>query len=134
VAEILIRISGDGSYRLRHGPSSVELETTTPPEYGGAGGSFSATDLVAAGLGSCVATTLQAVARREGIPDERLEVQVVKTLAEKPRRIESLDVTITADTILSPAQRRKILAAVRACPVHRSLSPDVRVDLSLYPK
>jgi uncharacterized OsmC-like protein len=134
LTEIVIHISGDGSCRLRHGPSAVKLETTTPPEYGGAGGSFSATDLVAAGLGSCIATTLQAVSRREGIADEAFAVRVVKTLAERPRRIESLEVEIAADIELSDAQRRKILAATRACPVHRSLHPDVLVTISLHPR
>ena len=65
MSTIQIRLSGPGSCRVAHVPSSAEIPTESPPEYGGRGGSFSATDLVAAGLGACTATSVQGVLARE---------------------------------------------------------------------
>lgn len=131
MSETEIQLTGHGRCLVRHVESGQTVELASPPEYGGRGGSFSSTDLVAAALGSCVATSLQVVATREGIPDSEISVRVFKTLSERPRRIGSLQVVITVARPVSVAQRRKFLAVAKTCPVHRSLNTDVSLEFIL---
>lgn len=131
MSTIEVRLEGTGRCEVRHRESGAMLHTEAPPEYGGGGRSFSATDLVAAGLGACVATTLQAVAGREDLAAESFTVEVSKQLARQPRRISRLEVHISCAQPLTDQQRRKLLAAARTCPVHRSLDSDVEVVIKL---
>jgi uncharacterized OsmC-like protein len=49
-------------------------------------------------------------------------------MQENPRRIARLTGVITLPSGLDTAQREKLLAAVRACPVSRSLHPDIALE------
>jgi putative redox protein len=71
------------------------------------------------------------VAKRSGIELKGTRVQVTKEMAAAPsRRLGSLDVTVTlpAGVKLSDAERRKLESAAKACPVHESLHPDVKIN------
>ena len=129
--EVRIALVGEGRCRASHSPSNAEVATETPPEYGGRGDSFSATDLVAAGLGACIATSVQAVTAPGGIPDSRVSVTVRKHLSPSPKRICALDVIIRIREALDADQRGRILAAARSCPVHRSLHPEIGIEIDL---
>lgn len=131
MSETEIQLSGHGRCLARHIESGKTVETATPPERGGSEDSFSSTDLVAGALGSCIATSIEVVAFREGIPGSEISVRVVKTLSDKPRRIGSLQVVMTVARPLSVEQRRKILAVAKTCPVHRSLHPDIGIEFIL---
>ena len=131
MTDIQVHLTGHGTRLATHGPSSVAIETRVPTELGGPGGTFSCTDLVATGLATCIATSVQALASREGVADSEIAVRVSKRLSERPRRIAALSVQITIERALTDRQREKILRVARTCPVHRSLSPDVDVEIEL---
>ena len=77
---------------LVHGPSGATLKTTPPQDNGGDGSAFSPTDLCAASLGACGASTAALFARRAGIPLERIAFEVVKEMTAAPRKIGKLSV------------------------------------------
>jgi uncharacterized OsmC-like protein len=131
MSRVEVKLVDEGSCQVKHDTSSATLTTDAPPEYGGRGRSFSSTDLVSAALGSCIATTMQAVLVREGLPSEGVAISVCKTLSQHPKKIEKLDVDIRCSFELTPVLRRRLTAAVRACPVKRSLHPEVEVGLEL---
>jgi hypothetical protein len=54
VVDIQTRYEGDLHCTATHGPSGAELATDAPVDHRGRGQSFSPTDLVAAGLGTCM--------------------------------------------------------------------------------
>jgi putative redox protein len=113
-----------------HGPSGFTLETDAPRDNQGRGEQFSPTDLVGAALSTCILTTMAIVAKRDGVPFESARAEVEKEMVSSPsRRIGSLEVTVHMPGSLSPEVRRKLEAAAHHCPVHNSLSPEVRISL-----
>src|SRR5579862_9090676 len=131
MSTILIQPIGPGQCRVVHKESGAVLHTDSPPEYGGEGRSFSATDLLAAALGVCITTNIDTVALRHGVPLEAIEVQVTKHLSQSPKRVASLDVAINVQHIISPELRIKLQRAADGCAVHRSLHPDLEVSIRI---
>jgi putative redox protein len=130
--EIDIRYLGELHCSAGHGPSGATLTTDAPVDNGGRGEDFSPTDLVAAGLGSCILTVIGLVAKRSGWSLEGARARVVKHMTTSgPRRIGRLEVLVTVPTApgLDAAALALLERAADACPVKRSLHPDVAVDV-----
>ena len=114
---------------LDHAPSHARVPTQAPKDNGGDGSAFSPTDLCAASLGSCAATTLSLYATRSGIPLTGVAFSVEKHMtAEPPRRIARLVLKLTIDSPCGDEDYGKLVNAAKTCPVRRSLHPDVVVD------
>jgi len=129
--EISGSYTGELKMELRHGPSGMEIKTAAPRDNMGDGSSFSPTDLLAASLGSCMVSTMAIVAKRSGIPFEQASFSLEKHMtASPPRRVDSVPVTIHLPASLTPEQRETLEHAARNCPVERSLSPDVRREVT----
>jgi len=120
---------GDDKVELTHGPSGHKLVTDLPADNGGKGRTFSPTDLAASSVASCVLTIMAKLALREGIKFEGASFEIEKHMQEEPRRISKFSGTITLPAGLDPRQRAKLLACVKACPVSRSLHPDIKIEL-----
>jgi putative redox protein len=115
---------------LVHGPSGATLRTTPPVDNGGDGSAFSPTDLCAASLGACGATTAALYAKRAGIPLESISFEIVKEMTQAPRRIGRLTVVYRFRTSASYEDYQKLVAAAKACPVRRTLEATVEIDES----
>ena len=126
------RYIGSKKIELRHEPSGSILVTEAPVDNGGEGQSFSPTDLVAAAFGSCVLTTIAIVADRSGINVDGMHMQVDKHMQQEPRRIGDMPLMIHLPAQLLEDQRAKLERAGRACPVHRSLHPEVRAEITFF--
>ena len=125
MADLIVELTGPTTTRIAHAHSSAVLETAMAVEYGGTGGAFSSTDLVAAALGSCIATNLGPLAERHGIPLDAIRLAVRKQLTPPPKRIGRLEVTVRISTPLTADQRARFESAAASCTVHRSLHPDL---------
>ena len=122
---------GDDKVELTHGLSGDKMVTDLPPDNGGRGRTFSPTDLAAASVASCVLTIMAKIAERDGVNFKGAAFEIEKHMQEGPRRIAKLTGTITLPTGLEPKQREKILAAIKACPVSRSLHPDIKLEFEI---
>lgn len=122
---------GDDKVELTHGLSGNKLLTDLPPDNGGKGRTFSPTDLAAASVASCVLTIMAKIAERDGADFKGASFEIEKHMQESPRRIASLTGVITLPAGLEPGQRAKILAAIKACPVSRSLHPDIKLEFEV---
>ena len=120
--------AGDGQVELTHGLTGSKITTDLPPDNGGKGRTFSPTDLAAASVASCVLTIMAKVAAREGIHFEGASFEIEKHMQESPRRIGRLSGVVVLPAGLTPGQREKLLACMKACPVSRSLHPDIKLD------
>ena len=132
--EIDIVYQGNLRCVATHGPSKQVLSTDAPVDNGGKGEAFSPTDLVATGLGACVMTIMDLVARRNGLDLTGMKVHVIKEMASTPvRRIASLQavVSLPPGLALSATDRAKLEQAAQTCPVKQSLHPDIRVTIRL---
>jgi len=128
--EIDVEYQGDLHCRAVHGPSQGILTTDAPVDNGGKGELFSPTDLVAAGLGSCILTVMGLVARRRDIDLTGATARVTKEMARAPvRRIGRLTVTVTFPGTLTLSAEDRLLLEKTAdlCPVKQSLHPDLAV-------
>lgn len=135
MVRIDIEYKGDLRCQAEHEPSRQLLVTDAPKDNMGRGEAFSPTDLLATSLGTCVVTTMAIVARREGLELSGFCSSVEKVMVADPlRRVGELKVKLTMPAGLSDVQRKKLEAAAHACPVHKSLHPDTKVEFTfLYP-
>jgi putative redox protein len=135
--QINIAYEGGLHSTATHGPSGRTVQTDAPLDNGGKGESFSATDLVATALGSCMGTVMGLVANRHQLDISGLQITVVKEMTADPvRRIGSLTTRLVfpAGKPLTAEQRAMLEAAARACPVKHSLHPDVKTPVEfVYP-
>ncbi|MGJ3243280.1 MAG: OsmC family protein [Opitutales bacterium] len=131
MVEVSITYTGDLHCQAVHGPSSSSLETDAPVDNRGRGERFSPTDLVATGLGTCMATIMGMQADVLGIDLTGARVRVTKEMtASPPRRIARLDVAIDIPGNLTDKQKAQLERAAETCPVHRSLHPEVAVPVT----
>lgn len=124
---VKITATYDGALRCTatHGPSGSVLSTDAPKDNQGLGASFSPTDLVATALATCMLTTMDLVARREGIALTGMRLEIHKQMASDPRRIAALPAHVTVPGRLTAEQRQRLEATARGCPVARSLHQQV---------
>jgi putative redox protein len=136
--EINITYEGGLHCTATHGPSRNTLPTDAPLDNGGKGAAFSPTDLVATALGTCMATIMGLLAKRNHLDIDGLQVQVIKEMTADPvRRIGSLKTRLVfpPGKALSATDRAKLEAGAKTCPVKQSLHPDVKTPLEfVYPE
>jgi putative redox protein len=135
--EIDITYEGGLHCAAMHGPSKQTLTTDAPVDNGGHGAAFSPTDLVATALGTCMATIMGIVAKRNNLDIAGVKIHVVKEMVAEPvRRIGSLTTRIVfpPGKTLSAADRTKLEAGAKACPVKQSLHLEVKTPIEfVYP-
>lgn len=128
---IEVTLQDIGRCRIKHSDSGQVIHTATATEYGGVGGTFSSTDLVAAALGSCIATNIDRVLQRAEVPLDSVQVHVKKSLSINPKRLARLAVTILIQQAVDSSLETKLRRAAEGCVVHRSLHDDVEVSLDV---
>ncbi len=126
LVDIHIDYTGELHCKAEHGPSHQSLETDAPLDNQGRGESFSPTDLVATGLGTCMATTMGIKARAAGFDLTGVQLHVKKIMTVQPlRRIARLEVTLR----VPPPVAGRCDAAMRALLEHTAHTCPVRVSL-----
>ena len=116
----------------KHEPSGSELETDAPKDNQGLGEKFSPTDLIATSLGTCILTTMAIVAERDGVDIKGSTVEVEKHMTtEGPRKIGALKVLLKLPNSVPEDYRKKLNHIAEACPVKRSIHPDIEVPIEI---
>ncbi|MCE9623932.1 MAG: OsmC family protein [Deltaproteobacteria bacterium] len=129
MVKIDLEYLGDLRMQAQHGPSGVQLHTDAPVDNQGKGESFSPTDLVATGLGACMATIMGIVARRQDVDLRGMQVEVEKIMSQDtPRRIATLKVNFRIPVKPEADKIQALENAAHTCPVAKSLHPDIRVE------
>lgn len=125
------RYLGNKKLELTHLQSGTKLITVAPLDNQGDGSSFSPTDLFSVSFPTCVLTIMSIIAENKQINIANSHFSVVKEMNENPRRIKRLDITFHLPAALTEDERRKLLLAIESCPVHRSIHPDVELDIKV---
>lgn len=120
------RYDGHKKCSLTH-PEGATLKTDAPKDIGGDATAFSPTDLVAAGLASCILTTIAMYAERHGFTIDGATASFEKHMSQPPapRRIARLPVVVTLPASVPAEMRERVEAIGHKCPVHASLHPEV---------
>lgn len=130
MVSINIEYQGDLHCVATHGPSGAVLDTDAPADNMGKGEAFSPTDLVATALGTCILTTMAIKAQSMGIDLTGATVSVDKEMSSSPRRIGRLVTSLAIPHQIGERERKVLEATAHACPVHKSISPDVDMPIS----
>ena len=130
---VTITYQGELRCEAEHGPSGTRLTTDAPKDNHGKGESFSPTDLVAAALGACKLTIMGITARKLGMNLNGAHVQVEKEMIAAPiRRIGKLTVHLHFPMAIAAEYRVALEQAALACPVHKSLHPDIAMPVEFH--
>lgn len=124
-AEIIYK--GQFRTEMKHLKSGQIVETDAPTDNQGKGERFSPTDLLASALGSCMLTIMGIKAQSLGI-EESLRgatLELKKIMASAPRRVSEIHVIIRYKEEISIQNQESLEAAALACPVAKSLHPDL---------
>ncbi len=130
---VQIDIHYDGGLRTTatHAPSGQSLITDAPADNHGKGETFSPTDLVATGLGSCILTVMGIVAERHDFDLTGARARVVKHMSvQGERKIDRVQVEIRIPNEPTDRVRIALTKAAHACPVHGTLAGAVEMDIS----
>lgn len=133
----MTKISGDYTDDLKcnlvHEASGTTIYTDAPADIGGTAHTFSPTDLVAAALASCIATTLGLYGKRKELDFKGMRFEVTKEMTPAPeRRISRLIVTIWMPKALTHQQQVSCERVANSCPVHKSLHPGIEVTVVFH--
>ncbi|WP_395094883.1 OsmC family protein [Armatimonas sp.] len=125
MVSLSVRYEGNKKCHLTH-QEGMTLNTDAPKDLGGDASAFSPTDLIAAGLASCILTTIGMWGERHQLNLSGMRATVDKEMSTPPRRIGRLSVTITVPAAGVPEALRARLEVIgHSCPVHASLHPEI---------
>ena len=108
-----------------HIASGEKIITDAPVDNNGKGEAFSPTDLVATALGSCIITIMAISANKYDIDVTGTNASVKKIMGSDPRRISEISIDINMNKNIEEKDRKRLERAALACPVHKSLHPDL---------
>ena len=109
-----------------HLRSGEKIISDAPVDNKGKGEAFSPTDLTATSLASCMITTMAIAAMAHDIPMLEASAEVLKVMANDPRRIAAIEVDLYMPKIPYDNKQKSILEKTAlTCPVSRSLHPDL---------
>src|ERR1700730_15394032 len=131
MVKIEIEYTGGLHTEAVHTQSGIRLQTDAPLDNGGRGESVSPTDLVATALGTCMTTTIDLYAKRNGFNIDGTRAVVVKHMTSTPvRRIKRLEVVVTIPLPANHPQRATLEKVALNCPVLKSLNPQMEVPVT----
>lgn len=138
---VVVAEAGDGRFAstVVTGGGHV-IRADEPVAMGGDDTGATPYDLLLSSLGVCKVMTMRMYARRKGYKLDRAEVRLShdKIYAEdcencetKTGKVDQIRAVITLTGDLSEAERQSIFAIAEKCPVHRTITSEVRIEAEL---
>lgn len=94
---------------------------------------FRAGELLLGALAACTAGTVRGYARNHGVALADVRIEATGIEVTTPSRIAEIRLDIVLDGELDDGQRQRLLAAARACKLHRTLTQGPQITLGLVP-
>lgn len=137
--EVIVSGAADAfAQTIRVGPHT--LSGDEPTEVGGTDTGPNPYDFLLSALGTCTSMTLGMYARHKGWPLERVTVRLrqERVHAKDCEDCESetgfvtrIQREVTVEGPLDDAQKQRLLEIANRCPVHRTLTAEIKVDTTL---
>ncbi|MCB4361508.1 OsmC family protein [Quatrionicoccus australiensis] len=102
-----------------------------PSEVGGGNTAPTPDRLILASLGACTAITLKMVATRRQLPVTGIQVELQLNPDGKPANGNDIVRQITLHGNLNDEQQGQLLKAANACPMHKLLTGEIRVQTQI---
>jgi uncharacterized OsmC-like protein/alpha-beta hydrolase superfamily lysophospholipase len=134
--EVVVRETRNGKFQQTVTVGAHQLLADEPVAAGGDDTGLAPYDLVLAGLGACTSMTMRLYADRKSLPLERTTVTLkhskihAEDCAEcetKAGMLDQIERVIAMEGALSSEQRQKLMEIADKCPVHRTLTSEVRI-------
>ncbi len=134
--KVVVRETRNGKFQQTISVGSHQLMADEPIAAGGDDSGPGPYDLVLAGLGACTSMTMRMYAERKALPLERVTVTLdhskihTEDCAECETRVGMLDQfdrVISIEGPLDAEQRKKLMEIADKCPVHRTLTSEIRI-------
>jgi len=136
---VVVRGSASGfAQEILVGP--FRLAADEPESVGGTGTGPSPYDFLLASLGACTSMTIGMYARRKAWPLEEVTIRLrhSKIYAEdcrdcetKEGRVDRIERSIELSGALTEEQRLRLLEIANKCPVHRTLTGEIKIQSRL---
>jgi putative redox protein len=136
---VIVAETGTGTYTQQITAGRHQLLADEPTPVGDDAGP-TPYDLLLAALGACTSMTVRMYANRKGWPLERVRVTLrhsrihAKDCADCETTvgwIDHIDRRVELSGDLDESQRDRLLLIAERCPVHQTLTSEVRVDTAL---
>ena len=126
MTKMSVLYSGNLRCEVVHSKSKTQIETDAPLDNKGKGERFSPTDLLCTSLATCILTTMAIAAEERSWKFEGVKAEIEKIMNSTPRRIGEIKIHFNFPELgYDDLMKEKIQRYAHACPVSRSLSPDV---------
>ncbi len=127
-----IEYLGELRTEATHLQSGNQIITDAPTDNHGKGEAFSPTDLVATALASCMISIMGIKLQGTGKDIKGATSEVTKVMYSEPRRIGEIHVKISVpDNNFSEKEKQILINAAHACPVAKSLHPDIKQVITI---
>ncbi len=139
---VVVRPTKAGLFQQLITAGGHELVVDEPAGVGGRDAGPTPYDLILGALGACTSMTLRLYAERKGLPLDDVEVTLshrrihAKDCADcetAKAMLDEITVRIAVKGPLNEEQRSRLLEIAEMCPVHRTLSGDIKIRTSLAP-
>ncbi|WP_299117454.1 OsmC family protein [uncultured Winogradskyella sp.] len=132
--EIKILYNNNNKCSVAINNSNTIILTQSLKEFGWIGEELSSTDMLAAALGTCIATTIENILESNNISHHKVEILVKKELSLIHRGIKSISIDIIIKEDVKTNVLRMIKKAARTCLVSRILLININISvLTLLP-
>ena len=115
-------------YKTKFSNGKISAFADVPVEKGGAGDGFMPYELLEAALATCINVVIRMYAQNHAIDLASVSTTVTLDLSKDDETCLKYSIDLPAD--LSPTDRKKLLAAAGACPVHKMLENKLTFSFS----
>lgn len=112
-----------------HVKSGKTVLSDAPTDNNGKGETFSPTDLMSNALAQCTLTIMGIKANERGWNIDGSTAELVKVMGSNPRRVSEIKIKFMMKGSFDKKTKTILENAGRACPVSKSLHPDLIQDL-----
>jgi putative redox protein len=133
---VVVRETRNGRFQQSVAVGPHRLLADEPVAAGGGDTGPGPYDLLLAGLGACTSMTMRLYAERKSLPLERVTVtlshskihaQDCAACETKSGMLDQIDRVISMEGALDADQRQKLMEIADKCPVHRTLTSEIRI-------